>query len=116
MKTLKASILVVNYNNAQFIKENINSLKKQTYKNIEIIYFDDLSSDNSVSFIKEYKNIKLIKNKKRGKIGSYNQINGFLKAYKKSSGDILFLLDSDDYFDIRKVEIIMKKFKKIKNY
>ena len=41
-------------------------------------------------------------------------MNGFLKAYKKSKGDILFLLDSDDYFDSRKVEKIMREFKKNK--
>ncbi len=114
MKTPKASILVVNYNNAKFIEENINSLKKQTYRNVEIVYFDDFSSDNSISLLKKYKNLKLIKNKKRGKFGSYNQMNGFLKAYKKSKGDILFLLDSDDYFDSRKVEKIMREFKKNK--
>ncbi len=114
MKKLKASILVVNYNNAKYIKENINSLKNQTYKNIEIIYFDDFSSDNSISIIKKYKNIRLIQNKKKGKFGSYNQMNGFLNAFNKSSGDILFLLDSDDYFDKRKVDRVLRKFEKNK--
>ena len=114
MKTLKASILVVNYNNSKYINENINSLKNQTYKNKEIIYFDDLSSDNSISIIKKNKNIKLIQNKKRGKFGSYNQMKGFSEIFKKSKGDIVFLLDSDDYFDYKKVAKIMKKFQQNK--
>ncbi len=114
MKTLKASILVVNYNNSKYINENINSLKNQTFKNKEIIYFDDLSSDNSISIIKKNKNIKLIQNKKRGKFGSYNQMKGFSEAFKRSTGDIVFLLDSDDYFDNKKVSKIMKKFQQNK--
>ena len=65
MKNLKASILVVNYNNGKYINQNINSLKNQTYKNIEIIYHDDNSTDNSLLILNKFKKIKLIKNKKR---------------------------------------------------
>ena len=90
-------------------------LKNQTFKNKEIIYFDDLSSDNSISIIKKNKNIKLIQNKKRGKFGSYNQIKGFSEAFKKSKGDIVFLLDSDDYFLKNKVKFIVNLFKQEKN-
>ena len=44
------------------------------------------------------KEIKIIKNKVRGKYGSYNQMNGYYRAFKKSKGEIIFLLDSDDFF------------------
>jgi glycosyltransferase involved in cell wall biosynthesis len=40
--------------------------KKTNYQNIEIIIHDDASSDNSIKKINKYKNIKIIKNKKRG--------------------------------------------------
>ena len=110
MKNLKASILVVNYNNGKYIKQNIESLKNQVYKNIEIIYHDDLSTDNSIEILKKFKNIKLIKNKKKGKFGSFNQMDGFIRAFKKSTGDVIFLLDSDDYFDFKKVKTIISKF------
>ena len=43
---MKASILIANYNSARFIKDCINSLINQSYKNIEIICFDDASNDN----------------------------------------------------------------------
>ena len=110
MTKLKVSVLIANYNNQQYIKECIDSINCQTYKNIEIIFHDDFSSDNSIKSINQYPNIKIIKNKKRGKYGSYNQINAYNRAFKKSSGDIIFFLDSDDLFKKNKIEIVVKKF------
>ena len=110
MSSLKASVLVANFNNQNFISECINSLKKQTYKNLEIIFFDDCSNDDSLSAINKYDNIKIISNKNRGEIGSFNQINAYEKAFNESSGDIIFFLDSDDYFHKNKIETIINTF------
>jgi len=107
---LKVSVLIANYNNQQYIENCIDSIKQQSYENIEIIFHDDLSSDYSIKKIKEYKNIKVIKNKKRGKYGSFNQINAYKRAFKKSSGDIIFFLDSDDLFRKNKIEVVVNKF------
>ena len=107
---LKVSVLIANYNNQQYIEDCIDSIKQQSYDNIEIIFHDDLSSDDSIKKINEYKNIKVIKNKKRGKYGSFNQINAYKRAFKKSSGDIIFFLDSDDLFKKNKIEAIVNKF------
>ena len=57
---MKASIVIANYNNSNFIEECINSLNSQTYKNIEIIFFDDNSKDNSIDIIKKFTNVKII--------------------------------------------------------
>ena len=86
------SILVINFNNSKYIEECINSLKSQTYNNIEIIFYDDNSKDNSLKIIRRFKNIKIISNRSQTKFGSLNQINGFKKSFKMSKGDIIFLL------------------------
>ena len=80
---MKASIVIANYNNSNFIEECINSINSQTYKDIEIIFFDDNSKDNSIDIIKKFTNIKVIQNKIQTKYGSLNQMN----AFKKSVGD-----------------------------
>ena len=41
------SILIINYNNAKYLERAIKSCLNQTYKNIEILIFDDKSKDNS---------------------------------------------------------------------
>ena len=64
---MKASILIANYNNENFIEDCINSLLHQTYKNIEIIFFDDQSSDNSVKKVKKFDKVNLIINSKKKK-------------------------------------------------
>ncbi|MDC1128345.1 glycosyltransferase family 2 protein [Candidatus Pelagibacter sp.] len=107
---MKASIVIANYNNSNFIEECINSLKSQTYKNIEIIFFDDNSKDNSINVIKKFSNIKILQNKTQTKYGSLNQINAFKKSIEISTGDIIFFLDSDDYFKENKIEKIINFF------
>ena len=60
-ENILVSILVNNYNNQNFLKKSINSCLNQTYKNLEIIIFDDNSTDNSKKIIKIIKNKKLKK-------------------------------------------------------
>ena len=110
MKDRKVSVLIANYNNEIYINKCIQSLINQTHKNIEIIMFDDSSDDNSISEIKKFKNVELIINDKHGSIGSFNQMKAYKEAFKKSSGEIIFFLDSDDYFHEDKIEEIVKYF------
>ena len=104
------SVLIANYNNEIFIPECINSIRKQTYKNIEIIFFDDCSKDNSIDEIKNFEEVKIIQNKEKTKIGSFNQMKAFEEAYKLSRGEIILLLDSDDYLHENKIEEIVNFF------
>ena len=100
---MKASVVIANYNNSKFISECLNSLNNQTYKNIEIIFFDDNSQDDSLEIIKKFSNIKIIENKTQTKFGSFNQMNAFKKSIQSCTGDIIFLLDSDDFFRSLKI-------------
>ena len=59
-KTL-VSILIINYNNKKFISRSVNSCLSQNYNNIEILIYDDKSTDGSISVIKKFKKIKNIK-------------------------------------------------------
>ena len=102
-----ASVIISNYNNNKYINECINSIKIQKYKNIEIIFVDDQSNDNSLKTIKKFKNIKVIKTKSKTSVGSFNQIKAYSLGYKKSKGDIIFFLDSDDFFLKNKIQDIM---------
>ena len=110
MENIKASILIANFNSAKYIDQCINSLKSQTYKNYEIIFFDDNSTDNSIEAIKKYKDIKVIENKKQTSYGSLNQINAYKTAYEQCSGDIIFFLDGDDYFKENKLKKVVDDF------
>ena len=106
-----ATVLIANYNNFKCIDQCLTSVINQNYKKIEIIVVDDNSSDNSLEILNNYANqIKLIKKKKKIGLGSFDQMNSYYEAFKESKGEIIFLLDSDDYFHLDKVSIIMNEF------
>ncbi len=48
------SIIVITYNSSKYVIETLNSIKAQTYKNIELIISDDCSPDNTVQVIKQW--------------------------------------------------------------
>ena len=110
------SVLITNFNKAKFLNYSIKKLKEQEYKNFEIIIFDDCSTDNSLEILKSFKEIKLIKNrKKKFKSPSLNQIYGVLRCFKKSRGKIICLMDADDIFTKKKLKFINEYFNKNKN-
>ena len=104
--------MIANYLNQYYLEECIKSIKSQTYKNIEVIFHDDFSSDESLIKASKFKNLKIIKNKKRGKFGSFNQMNAYQRAFNKSTGEIIFFLDSDDFFKKNKVKDTVNEFLK----
>ena len=106
------TILISNYNKEEYVKRCIHSCLRQDYKNIEIIFVDNLSSDNSIKIIKKYKNIKIVSNKNRSKYPALNQINTLFVGLKFCKGQIISLLDSDDFIKKNKIKKIVKYFKK----
>lgn len=105
------SVLINNYNYAPYLTECIQSVIDQSYSDIEIIVYDDGSTDNSLEILSKFNNIKVISNNNYGKGHNLNQMNAVNKAFEESTGDIIFLLDSDDFFKNDKVEKTINLFK-----
>ena len=59
------SILITNFNKGNYLKKTINSCLIQNFKNKEILVFDDCSTDNSLNILSEFKEIRVVKNKKK---------------------------------------------------
>ena len=116
-KTL-VSILIINYNNAKYLKKAVQSCLQQTYNNIEILIFDDKSKDNSASVLRKFsknKKIKIYFNLRTKKsIAAFDARNGYYYLFNKSKGDIICLLDSDDFFHKKKILEIVNFFDKNK--
>jgi glycosyltransferase involved in cell wall biosynthesis len=110
---MKASIIITNYNKSLYLEKCIRSCINQTYKNIEIILFDDCSNDSSNKIYNKFKKkIKIIENNRKKFISfPQNQIYGIYRSFLISKGDVIFLLDGDDYFKKEKIYKIMKYFK-----
>jgi glycosyltransferase involved in cell wall biosynthesis len=88
------SIVTPSFNQAPFLEECIDSVLSQNYPCLEYIIMDGGSSDNSVEIIKKYeKHLTYWQSKPDG--GQYNAVN---EGFKKTSGDIMAWLNSDDKY------------------
>lgn len=102
----KISVITVVKNGKKNIEENIQSLINQTYKNYEHIIIDGLSTDGTIQIVEKYKKSisKFISEKDEG---LYDAMN---KGLSLCTGDIIGILNSDDYFYPNALEIVNKYF------
>ena len=99
---MKVSIIIPIYNSEKYLKQCLESIINQTYKNIEIICINDGSTDNSEKIIKDYlktnKNITYLKQPNAGQSIARN------KGLEKATGDFILFVDSDDFIEKNMVE------------
>ena len=106
MKNPKISIITVVKNSKETIEKNIQSLMNQNYKNYEHIVIDGGSTDGTVEIINKYrKNINHFISEKDN--GIYDAMN---KGIDKANGDIIGILNSDDFFYNNALSIVKKYF------
>lgn len=107
---MKISIVTVTFNSAATIKDTIESVLKQDYKDYEYLIVDGGSKDKTVDLIKEYEpkfegRIKWISEKDKG---MYDGIN---KGIRMATGDVVGIINSDDFYHRTDIfDIIAKTF------
>ncbi|AFS81873.1 glycosyltransferase family 2 protein [Candidatus Nitrosopumilus sediminis] len=107
---MKVSIIIPVYNAEKYLKECIESVLNQTYKNIEIIAVNDGSTDNSLEILKEYSDrIKIISKLNGGTASAFNL------AIEKMTGDWFKWMSADDVLYPNAVEELITESEKIEN-
>ncbi len=100
------SIVLATYNGEKYLEEQLESVVKQTYPNIEIIIVDDKSRDRTEEILRRYaflySNIQVY----------INDVNlGYIKNFQKgcqlASGDFISFCDQDDVWDVKKTTLLM---------
>lgn len=112
-RLMKISVVTASYNYQDYIKEAIQSVLNQTYKDWELIIVDDCSTDNSVQVINSYKDdrIKLFVNEKN--LGLQKTVK---RGIENATGEWIVFLESDDILkpdNIEKKVRIAQKYKDI---
>ena len=91
----KVSIIIPSYNAEKYLKQCVESVMKQTLKEIEIIIVDDGSTDNSVFMMDEFeqkdRRVKVLHKKNSGYGNSMNQ------GIALATGEYIGIVESDDY-------------------
>lgn len=105
----KVSVIVPAYNSEDTIRRCLDSILKQTYKNIEIIVINDGSTDSTEAICREYA-------AECDKVYLYNQKNQGVSAARnsgidKATGRYLQFVDADDYIEENMTERLVSEFK-----
>lgn len=101
------SVIINCFNGEEYLKDAVESVIKQTHKNWEIIFWDNLSNDGSASIIKSY-NDKRIKYYLAKKFTNLHRARN--QAIKKCNGSFITFLDTDDVWESTKLKLQLKKF------
>ena len=104
---IKVSIITVCFNSEKTIRRTIESVLYQTYPNIEYIIVDGKSTDGTVDIVKEYlpafqKRLRYVSERDKG---IYDAMN---KGIRLSAGDVIGIINSDDFYEPDAVENIVK--------
>lgn len=109
------TVVVVSYNHSQFIKENLDSIKNQTYKNIQLIVGDDASPDHSVQFFEQWlqeNNYPAEKNFHTKNTGLPTMLNECLELAK---GKYIKIIAADDFLHPESIEKSVSALEKLGN-
>ena len=97
------------YNGEKYLKESLNSIINQTYKNWELIFFDNISTDGSKRILEQFKDQRIKYYKSEKFVNLYDARN---LAIKKCSGNFVSFLDTDDSWFSDKLEKQIELYKK----
>ena len=108
------SVNITTHNRAHLLPRCIDSILAQSYKNIEILVYDDKSTESITKIEKKFKKIKSVKfyknRNEKTNIPALDASNSYRSLFNRSKGQIICLLDSDDFFKASKVKKIINIF------
>lgn len=103
---MMVSILIPVYNTSKYLKECLDSVSNQTYKDLQIVIWNDGSTDTSLDicrhYAERYSNIELYSAKNKGVASTRNNL------LSKVKGDYILFVDSDDWIEPEMVEFLVK--------
>ncbi len=95
----KVSVIIPNYNYANYVGQAIESVLSQTYRNIEVIVVNNGSTDNSLEVLEKYREkIVLVDQENLGQSGSRKS------GLSRATGEYISFLDADDFWEPEKIE------------
>ena len=107
------TIVVISYNQSKYIRENLDSIKNQSYPNIELIVADDASADNSIEVFDNWlteNNINAIKNYHTKNTGLATVLN---ECEEMATGKYIKLIAADDFLHPNAIEKSVKKLEEL---
>lgn len=108
----KVSVIVPNYNHADFLRERLNSIFNQSYQDFEVILLDDHSSDGSVDILKKFSDHKKVTHLIFNQVNSGSPFKQWQRGVDLAKGEYIWIAESDDIADERLLETYLQKLEK----
>lgn len=96
----KVSIIINCHNGEEFLRECLDSIQEQSFKDYEIIFWDNLSTDKSAEIAKSYNSVRYYRGEEFVPLGAARNL-----ALEKAEGDYIAFIDSDDLWDKEKLKL-----------
>ena len=109
-QTPLVSVIVPNYCHAPYLKERIDCILNQTFRNFELILLDDCSKDNSREILLSYKDHPLVSHVVLNEQNTGNTFLQWEKGVALAKGKYIWIAESDDYADESFLDTMMAVF------
>src|SRR3990167_8345343 len=85
------SVIITNKNALKWLEKCLSSLEKQTFKNFEVVFVDNVSTDGSIKYVeKAFPQVRIIRNKKDLGFAGANNV-----GVEHAKGQYVFLINTD---------------------
>jgi glycosyltransferase involved in cell wall biosynthesis len=101
---LSVSVIVPNYNHSKYLKQRIESVLGQTFRNFELIILDDCSTDESKKIIESFRQNEFVSNIVYNEKNSGSTFKQWQKGILLAKGDFIWIAESDDVADLTFLE------------
>lgn len=104
----KVSIVIPNYNHGRYLSRRFESVLGQTFRDFEVIYLDDASTDDSNVIVERFLADGRIRSSKN-EVNSGSPFKQWNKGVRLARGEYVWIAEADDYADERFLEKLVKK-------
>lgn len=108
------SVIIPNYNHAQYLNQRIDSVLAQTYQNFELIILDDCSPDEGASrkVIEQYRDNPHVSHIVYNEINSGSTFRQWDKGISLAKGELIWIAESDDFCEPNLLEVLVHEFER----
>ncbi len=112
---MQVSIIVPNYNHAQFLQQRLDTILQQTYQNFELIILDDCSTDNSAAILEKYRTHSKVSAIIYNEKNSGSVFKQWQKGIAMAKGELVWIAESDDWCENNFLETLVNGFLQNRN-
>ncbi len=115
MKIQSVSVALATYNGEEYLREQLESIEKQSILPFEVVVFDDASTDKTLDIVKKFKDRIGCEIKVKRNDHNIGYRKNFIECMKECRGDIVVFCDQDDIWHKNKIHEIIKYFSESNN-